>query len=248
MAKAKRTLTAKMQGRRAAALARADKSLAQPKTPRGPVPLPLHLYVPPATVAGSRASPALMAAVQQTAAVPEDRLARITSAVAQLQGHQQQLNALQEQAGKHAQDIKRLQEEVLPGLMDEAGVPELTLEDGQRVVRGEEVYTNISADNASAAAKWLEDNGYGAIVRSRIVVEFEKGDAKTSAAACKALDKARVGYALTSAVHPATLKAFVKESLEAGRLLPATISVHTQPKVQLKAPLKPKATRRSALV
>lgn len=127
--------------------------------------------------------------------------------------------------------------QTLPSLMDAAGkLRALTLEDGSKLERKEEVFASISQENAEAAASWLVKHGYGAIVKTTIAVQLEKGDAKARKAAEAALRKARIPYECRSGVHPQTLKAFVRESIERGRALPEIIKVHVQPNIKLTAP------------
>jgi hypothetical protein len=136
--------------------------------------------------------------------------------------------------------VRRLREQTLPALLDEAQVSSLGLQDadGTVVEKGEEVYASISKDNARAAARWLDANGYGALIKSEIVVEAPRGDRDTALAAMKALAKAHIAYEERAGVHPQTLKAFVRESLAEGRTLPATITYHTVPVAELKTKRK----------
>lgn len=182
----------------------------------------------------------MIAADADAPEVKPDMLARIVSTAEEMRLTQAKADELTAKAAECTAAVKRLSEEVLPSLMDEAGVKQLALEDDYSLERGENVYSSISAANAPAAAAWLEKNGYGAIIKARIGIEFEKGDTKMIAAVVKALKSVKANYDLREGVHPQTLRAFVRESLEVGRKLPASIAVHIQPVVSLKPPKKSK--------
>jgi hypothetical protein len=73
-----------------------------------------------------------------------------------------------------------------------------------------------------------------------------KGEAATAKMVQKALDKVAERYGVAveykAGVHPATLRAFVKERVLAGKELPQSITYHVQPTVTL-TPVKAKTTK-----
>lgn len=189
-----------------------------------------------------------MQAQAKAAPVPPNLLAKITATA-------DELLVLQRRHGKGTEllkqietEMRRLQEQVLPGLMDEAGITLLGLKGDLQCERGEEVYASISKANANKAAQWLIDNGFGAIVKAVIKIEVERGDIKILTAARRALAAAKVGFIETSGVHPATLKAFVKEQLHKGKRLTKAITYHLQPQVLVAPAPKPRAKRGKAVL
>lgn len=177
------------------------------------------------------------AAAQQAS---PDTLARITSAAIELQVLEARTKQLEAETEETKREARRLAEQVLPSLMDEAGVPFLGLEDGSKVERTEAVFASIVKDNAREATQWLEENGYGALVKNGFTIAVDKGDVKLAAKVRKVLEKAGLPFEEQCGVHPQTLVAFVKESLSQGRELPKTITYHVQPKVVIKQPKKSK--------
>lgn len=167
-----------------------------------------------------------------------DMLAAITTRANELL----QLMAKRDEAEQMMQrlegEILTLEQVTLPALMDEAQITVLGLENDQLLQRGEDVYASISKDNAPLATQWLIDNGYGSIVRTKVLVELEKDDIKLLKLTRTALMKAHIAFEESSAVNAATLRAFVKERLEAGTKLPQSITVHVQPRVTVKVPRK----------
>jgi hypothetical protein len=186
---------------------------------------------------GSRTATSLeqeMAEDAATVTVAPDRLKVITDKARELFKLQVKLVKLSEQSAEVAKQIRALKQDTLPALMDEAGIPRLSLASNVELVREEQVYASISEANQQAATEWLIQHDFGAIVKARIVVDVEKGDTAILEATRKALVRAKVGFEETSGVHASTLKAFVREQLAAGTKLPKSITYHVQPVVDVK--------------
>lgn len=167
-----------------------------------------------------------------------DKLAVITHTAHELQRVEREVLTITEQLETKTKEKQKLEFDVLPALMDEVGLKDFTLDDGYKVERGEEVYASISKENAPVACTWLTKHGYGSIVKTVFTVEVPRGPEapKVSAAIRKLLEKNQITFEYSAGVHPQTLKAFAKESIEASRKLSPAISVHQQPRVKLKAP------------
>lgn len=173
---------------------------------------------------------------QDAAAKPApsvDKLDQITKAAGQLIELTAKAAVVDAQAALISDEITRLTQTVLPGLMDEAQLKQLVLDDGTPLKREDDVYASISKDNANAAADWLIANGYGSIVKMGFNIAVDKGDTKLQAKIRKLLTKECIGYEELSSVHSGTLRSFAKESVEAGRKLPPVIKVHIQPTVKV---------------
>lgn len=185
---------------------------------------------------------ALMAAMAADAAAPReaspDALARITAAVTEMQNAEREAARLAALLEEQTRRVRTLREATLPALLDEAGVKELTLQDDFRLERTEEVFASIARQNEAAATKWLVANNYGSIIKSAFSIPFDKGDVKQMRTVAQLLKKARIAFEIRTGVHAQTLKAFVREQLQAGKQLPKAITVHVQPVAVLRAPRK----------
>lgn len=181
-----------------------------------------------------------IAADAAAAAPAPDVLSRIITGGELVLLLRKNLADLNEQAEQVSKSIKTMEEVTLPAMFDEAGVKIIGLEDaeGHVMERGEDIYASISKANAEEAANWLIKNGYGSIVKAKVLVELEKGETGLLGIVREALGEKQIAFEESSAVNAATLKAFVKERLEAGTVLPKSISVHIQPRVTLKVPKK----------
>jgi hypothetical protein len=164
---------------------------------------------------------------------PLDILSKLRGSAAELVMRQREVRELTQRLEAAQSEVKRLSEEVLPSLMDTAGLKDFTLDTDDHLERTQAVFASISQENMQEAVAWLDANKYGNIVKSEFRIPLEKGDEATKKKVLTLLRKAKIDFALTSGVHASTLKAFVKRSLEKGVDLPRAISVHVQPKVDL---------------
>ena len=113
--------------------------------------------------------------------------------------------------------------EVIPTMMSEMGLSHLKLMDGSSVDVKPNYSANISVANRDKAFQWLRENGLGDIIKNEISVSFGRNE-DNKAADYAALAQER-GYQPTQKlkVEPMTLKALVRERIEAGKEMPTEI-------------------------
>jgi len=113
--------------------------------------------------------------------------------------------------------------EVIPTLMSEMGLAELKLVDGSVVTVKPNYSASITVANREAAFNWLRNNGLGDIIKNEISVSFGRNE-DNKAADYASLAQER-GYQPTQKlkVEPMTLKALVRERIEAGKEMPTEI-------------------------
>ena len=113
--------------------------------------------------------------------------------------------------------------EVIPTMMSEMGLSELKLQDGSHLKVATSYRATITEANKEAAFNWLRNNGLGDIIKNEISVSFGRNE-DNKAADYAALAQER-GYQPTQKlkVEPMTLKALVRERLEAGKTMPTEI-------------------------
>jgi hypothetical protein len=112
-------------------------------------------------------------------------------------------------------DMRRVEQEDLPDLMQEIGLETFKLTTGEVIEVKNEVECNISEERRAAAHEWLTSNGFGGLIKTEVVVKFGR-DEHDAAVACAE----SVGGEMIERVHPMTLKSFIKEQMEAGRAVP----------------------------
>ena len=92
--------------------------------------------------------------------------------------------------------LAEVSEVKLPTLMRELGLNSFQLEDGPTITVKTELYTHISQKNKPDALKWLRDNGFGSLIKERVLQESVAG---------------------------ASVKALIREQLSLGKAVPLQV-------------------------
>lgn len=126
--------------------------------------------------------------------------------------------------------LKKLQEEadilsgdVIPTMMQEMNISTLKLADGSAVEVKPIYGASISAERKEEAFNWLRTNGLGDLIKNEVTVSFGRNeDNKAIAYANLAAER---GYQPSQKlkVEPMTLKALVRERIEAGKDMPSDL-------------------------
>ena len=113
--------------------------------------------------------------------------------------------------------------EVIPTMMSEMGLAELKLHDGSHLKVSTSYRATITEANKESAFNWLRNNGLGDIIKNEISVSFGRNE-DNKAADYAELAKSN-GFQPTQKmkVEPMTLKALVRERMEAGKEMPTEI-------------------------
>ena len=120
-------------------------------------------------------------------------------------------------------ELEHLSGEVIPTMMSEMGLSHLKLVDGSSVDVKPHYSANITIANKEAAFNWLRNNGLGDIIKNEISVSFGRNE--DNKAADYAALAAERGFQPTQKlkVEPMTLKALVRERIEAGKDMPTEL-------------------------
>ena len=147
-------------------------------------------------------------------------LKTIAELAEKIQSQEQQIANTEEDLKKQKEELRNLQNEELPMLMQEIGIKKFELEDGSSV-NVKEIYAgSISQANKEKAFNWLRQNKFDDIIKNTVTTAFGKGE---DTAAQNFMDIAeQAGYTpiQKTEVHPQTLKAFIKERVEGGDEFP----------------------------
>jgi hypothetical protein len=118
------------------------------------------------------------------------------------------------------EELKRVQEFLLPEAMASVGMSEFRLTNGNKITIRDDIYASIRADHVDQAMMWLTDKGLGGIIKDEVKVNFGRGESEKAA---KLLELCKAhGFQASEklAVHPQTLKATVKEQMARGIAFP----------------------------
>jgi hypothetical protein len=150
-------------------------------------------------------------------------LQTLADQVEKLESLQARLDLQEDNIKNTKKQLEYISGEVIPTMMSEMGLSHLKLMDGSSVDVKPNYSANISVANREKAFNWLRENGLGDIIKNEISVSFGRNE-DNKAADYAALAEER-GFQPTQKlkVEPMTLKALVRERLEAGKTMPTEI-------------------------
>ena len=152
-----------------------------------------------------------------------------------LEGLNKRIETSEDNLKNLKKEYQRISGEVIPTMMSEMGLSELKLQDGSHLKVSTSYKAHITEANKEMAFNWLRDNGLGDIIKNEISVSFGR-DEDNKAASYAELAKGQ-GFQPTQKmkVEPMTLKALVRERIEAGKEMPTEIfGVFTENKTTIK--------------
>ena len=148
---------------------------------------------------------------------------KLADKIKELQAQQEQLQIQEDAVKQKKKDIEYLSGEVIPTMLSEMGLSYLKLQDGSSV----EVKTNYSATitqaNKEKAFNWLRENGLGDIIKNEISVSFGRNEDNKAADYAELAKGQGLEPQQKLKVEPMTLKALVRERLEAGKEMPTEL-------------------------
>ena len=172
---------------------------------------------------------------QQDAMKKTDNIQTLADQVERLEDIISDIESGEEKIKEWKKKRDHISGEVIPTMMTEMGLSELKLQDGSHLKVSTSYKAHISEANKEAAYNWLRNNGLGDIIKNEISVSFGK-DEDTKAASYVDLAKSQgLEPSRKMKVEPMTLKALVRERIEAGKEMPTEIfGVFTENKTTIK--------------
>ena len=160
---------------------------------------------------------------QQDAMKKTEGIQSLADQVEKLESLQKQLEDQENNVKGLKSEIQKVSGDIIPTMMSEMGLAELKLHDGSHLKVSTSYRATITEANKEAAFNWLRENGLGDIIKNEISVSFGRNE-DNKAADYAALAQER-GYQPTQKlkVEPMTLKALVRERIEAGKEMPTEI-------------------------
>ncbi len=160
---------------------------------------------------------------QQDAMKKTDNIQSLADQVERLEDLEARLRLQEDEIKGTKAQIQKVSGDIIPTMMSEMGLAELKLHDGSHLKVSTSYRATITEANKVAAFNWLRKNGLGDIIKNEISVSFGRNE-DNKAADYAALAQER-GYQPTQKlkVEPMTLKALVRERIEAGKEMPTEI-------------------------
>ena len=126
-----------------------------------------------------------------------------------------------EEVLKHLkEEEKTISEEVIPNLMQEAGVSMIKTEDGKTVKVSQFYAARIPESKRDEAFDWLRENDAGDMIKNIVSLNFGKSEDAVATALVEELVERKLNVAQKMKVEPMTLKSYVKTEIEKGRSVP----------------------------
>ena len=160
---------------------------------------------------------------QQDAMSRTENIQSLADQVQRLEGVLRRIELSENSLKDLKKEHQRISGEVIPTMMSEMGLSELKLQDGSHLKVSTSYRATITEANKEAAFNWLRNNGLGDIIKNEISVSFGRNE-DNKAATYAELAKGQ-GFQPTQKmkVEPMTLKALVRERIEAGKEMPTEI-------------------------
>lgn len=136
-----------------------------------------------------------------------------------------QLDDIDQDIAIHEHKLKELQkrkkeisEISLPELMNLLGMADFSLTNGKKVKLN--TFYDAKIKDQQAAFAYLDKTGDASIIKDTITLNFDRGDHAWANEITENLSEQGVNLSRKEAIHPSTLKAYVKEKIESGANIP----------------------------
>jgi hypothetical protein len=152
-----------------------------------------------------------------------DNIKSLADQVQRLDSLQKRLELQQENIKNTKKEFEHLSGEVIPTMMSEMGLSHLKLMDGSSVDVKPNYSANITIANREAAFNWLRNNGLGDIIKNEISVSFGRNEDNKASSYADLARSQGLEPQQKLKVEPMTLKALVRERIEAGKDMPTEL-------------------------
>lgn len=121
---------------------------------------------------------------------------------------------------KLKEELRSIQEDLLPAAMTELGLNSIELNDGSKVVVKTFYGASINKEHLDQAFDWLNSEGFGDLIKNVVTASFNRGEEEDAQTLAEELEGVGLRVGTKKWVEPMTLKAFVREQVEEGKDLP----------------------------
>ncbi len=148
---------------------------------------------------------------------------KLSDQVVKLQELEAELLVKEQEYKEMKRKVELVSSEVIPTMMQEMNISTLKLADGTSVEVKPVYGASIPADKKEEAYEWLRENGLGDLIKNEVTVAF--GRSEDNKAQQYAVLAQGQGYEPIQKlkVEPMTLKALVRERVEAGLDMPSDL-------------------------
>ena len=147
----------------------------------------------------------------------------LSDQVVKLKNLEDKIKLAEENLKKLKQEEELLSGEIIPTMMTEMNISTMKLADGSAIEVKPVYGASIPKDRQEEAFNWLRKEGLGDLIKNEVTVSFGRNE-DNKAAEYAVLAQGQ-GYQPTQKlkVEPMTLKALVRECIEAGKDMPSDL-------------------------
>ena len=148
---------------------------------------------------------------------------KLSEQVVKLQKLEEEVVAKEGELKELKRKAELLSGEVIPTMMQEMNISTLKLADGSSVEVKPVYGASIPVSRKEEAFKWLRDNGLGDLIKNEVTVAFGRNEDNKAIAYANLAQGQGYQPVQKLKVEPMTLKALVRERLEAGLEMPSDL-------------------------
>ena len=152
-----------------------------------------------------------------------ENIKSLSNEVQKMESLVKEIESIEENLKKKKKDLDVISAEVIPTMMSEMGLSQLKLMDGSMIDVKPFYNATITVANRESAFNWLRQNGLGDIIKNEMVVSFGRGEDNKAAEYAELAKSQGLQPAQKLKVEPMTLKALVRQRIEAGQEMPTEI-------------------------
>ena len=152
-----------------------------------------------------------------------ENIKSLSNEVQKMESLVKEIESIEENLKKKKKDLDVISGEVIPTMMSEMGLSQLKLMDGSQIDVKPFYNATITVANRESAFNWLRQNGLGDIIKNEMVVSFGRGEDNKAAEYAELAKSQGLQPAQKLKVEPMTLKALVRQRIEAGEEMPTEI-------------------------
>lgn len=144
---------------------------------------------------------------------PDEALQGVSELVKRRKFFAEKIAVFEQHVAEAKARLRELDEIQIPEAMSAIGMAKFSLEDGTVVSVEPFVDAGIREEDRPDAHRWLEEHGFGDLIKHQIAVSFGREEGADARALVEDLESRGLSVADKESVHPSTLKAFVREQL-----------------------------------
>jgi hypothetical protein len=155
--------------------------------------------------------------------IDESGLSKVASLVRKQLALEARITDLEAELKAAKAQLDSISGDLLPAALSEHGLSQLKMADGSEVSVSRYYAASIPKDRAEEAFAWLQENDFADIVKNQISTSFGRNESNRANDLFHKLEQEGYAPSQKQWVEPMTLKAFVKEQVEAGREIPSDL-------------------------